>query len=111
VRKVLVCLPICGPTYHDVSVLDFTLCKAGRVLSHRYVDLAGFDHQAQLLRFACGTPPGIVGGRISWRRVDWDVLAGKMEDRMAANGRMEWDDMLGVVGGIGRARRTKRLQG
>jgi len=61
----LVCLPICGPTYRDVSVLDLTLCLAGSVLSHGYLDLAGLDHPAHLLRFACGTPPGIVSGRIS----------------------------------------------
>ena len=39
------------------------------------------------------------------------MLAGKMEDSMAANGRIEWDDVMRVVGGIGRARRTKRLPG
>ena len=73
--------------------------------------MAGLDHQAQLHQFACGTPCGLIGEMISGRRVDWDVLAGKMQDKMAVSGRQEWDDVLGVVVGIGRARRTKELPG
>jgi len=61
----LVCCPVSGPTFRDISVLDLTICRVGSVHSHRYVDLAGLEHQAQLVRCDARSPPNLVMGGIS----------------------------------------------
>jgi len=66
----LVCCPVSGPTFCDVSVLDLTICRVGSVCSHRYVDLASLEHQAQLVRCDVHSPPNLVACGISWKRVD-----------------------------------------
>jgi len=70
----LVWLHVGGPTYRDVSVLDLTFCKAGSVLSPRYVDLAGLDHQGQVLQLQCSLLRALLGRGFNgggWMEMCW----------------------------------------
>ena len=104
--------PVDGATYRDVSVLDLCWSKgASGLLSHRFVDLAGLDHKAQLMRLECVAPAGMVGDNISWRMVDWADVKEKVEATIARDGGLRWDAIRCVVGGLRKAKRRKMMPG
>ena len=104
--------PVYGATYRDVSVLDLCWSLAGSgLVSHRYVDLAGLDHRAQLMRLECVAPSGLVADNISWKRVDWDLLKERFEGRILRDGGLKWEAVREVVGGLKTAKRHSGMPG
>jgi len=96
-------------TYRDVYVLDITLHKVAGCFTHRYVDIAGLDHMAQLLLMNVVEPDGVIRCGIPGRRVHWDILEGKVEEGMKVSGKMVWDDVVDIVLGIPRAPKRKKM--
>jgi len=96
-------------TYRDISVWDLTLYRVEFGFTYRYVDIAGLDHQAQVLRMEVVEPEDMVRSGIPWRRVDWDVLMNRMDGFIARDGDMNLDAVVELVGGIQHAPRRRRM--
>jgi len=105
-------LPVSSATYGDVSVLDLCWWLPGSMMvSHRYRDLPGLDHKAQLVRLDCVAPVGMVGANISWRRVDWESMKDDIGGIILRDGCLRWDALRDVVGRQGKARKGHGMSG
>src|SRR5207302_589805 len=102
VSRSLNMVPTTQPTFRDVSMIDLCLHKAP-YLKHRYMDLAGCEHVAQLIKFRADTPEDLVRRRPAWKKADWEEVGKQLDTLGTMKDGQLWEELRKVVDALPRA--------
>src|SRR5437588_344292 len=72
-------------------------------LKHRYMDLAGCEHVAQLIKFRADTPEDLIQRRPAWKKVDWEEVGEQLDTLGTMKDGQLWGELRKVVDALPRA--------